>query len=169
MTESDLFNIIHSLASKSSFGFDSVSTKNLKLIYPFIVAVLLKIINKSFVSSVFLDFLKIARVIVVHKGGDVDQIVNFRPISILCSLSKGSERAMFNRMLSFYTKHDILSNSQFGFRSNHNSELTILYALDFILKSLDAKIPVILSLIYISIFQRHLILLTIRFCSKNYS
>ena len=46
-------------------------------------------------------------------------------------------------MLSFINKHDILSNSQFGFRSNHNTELAILHALDFILKSLDAKIPVI--------------------------
>ena len=49
---------------------------------------------------------------------------------------------MFNRMLSFINKHDILSNSQFGFRSNHNTELAILQAFDFILKSLDAKIPV---------------------------
>ena len=45
-------------------------------------------------------------------------------------------------MLSFINKHDILSNSQFGFRSNHNTKLAILHALDFILKSLDAKIPV---------------------------
>ena len=50
---------------------------------------------------------------------------------------------MFNRMLSFISKREILSYSQFGFRSNHNTELAILHALDFILKSLDAKIPVI--------------------------
>ena len=41
VTESELFNIIHSLASKSSSGFDGASTKNLKLIYPCIAAVLL--------------------------------------------------------------------------------------------------------------------------------
>ena len=46
-------------------------------------------------------------------------------------------------MLSFINKYDILSNSLFGFRLNHNTELAILHALDFILKSLDAKISVI--------------------------
>ena len=53
-------------------------------------------------------------------------------------------------MLSFINKHDILSNSQFGFRSNHNTELAILHVLDFILKSLDVKIPVISLYIDIS-------------------
>ena len=57
---------------------------------------------------------------------------------------------MFNKMLSFINKHDILSNSQFAFRSNHSTELAILLALDFILKSLDAKIPVISLYIDIS-------------------
>ena len=57
---------------------------------------------------------------------------------------------MFNRMLSFINKHDILHNSQFGFRSNHNTKLTILHVLYFILKSLYAKIPVISVYIDIS-------------------
>ena len=103
MTESEFFNIIYSLASKSSSGFDGVSTKNLKLIYPYVAAILLKFINKSFESGIFPDFLKIVRVIALHKGGDVDQLVNCRPISLFCSLSKVFERAMFNRMLSFNT------------------------------------------------------------------
>ena len=60
VTESELFNIIHSLASKSSSGFDDVSIKNLKLIYPYIAAVLLQIIIKSVESCVFPEFLKIA-------------------------------------------------------------------------------------------------------------
>ena len=56
MTESELFNIIHLLVSKSSSGFDGVHKKKLKLIYPYIVAVLLKVINKSFESVIFSDF-----------------------------------------------------------------------------------------------------------------
>ena len=53
-------------------------------------------------------------------------------------------------MFSFINKHDIFFNSQFGFHSNHNNELKILHALDFILKSLDVKIPVICLYIDIS-------------------
>ena len=50
----------------------------------------------------------------------------------------------------FLLIHDILFNSQLDFRSNHNSELAILHALDFTLKLLDAKIPVISLYINIS-------------------
>ena len=98
MTESEFFIIIHSLASKPSSCFYGVSTKNLKLIglYPYIAAVLLKIINKSFESGIFPNILKIARVIALYLGGDVDQQVNFRPISLLCFLSKVFECAMFD-------------------------------------------------------------------------
>ena len=101
VTENELFNIIHPLASKSYSGFDGVSTKNLKLIYPYIAAVLLKIINKSFESGIFSDVLNITRVVALHKDGGVDQLVNFKPISLLYSLSKVFKRAMFNRMLAF--------------------------------------------------------------------
>ena len=73
---------------------------------------------------------------------------------------------MFNRMLSFINNHDILSNSQFVFCTNHNTELAILHALDFILKLLDVKIPV--TSLYIDI-QKHLIHLATRFCLTNYS
>ena len=83
VTKSELFKIIHSLASKSSSGFDGVSIKNLKLIYPYIAAVLIKIIIKSLENGIFPDFLKIAHAIALYKGGDVDQLVNFKPISLL--------------------------------------------------------------------------------------
>ena len=53
-------------------------------------------------------------------------------------------------MLSFINKHDSVFNSQFGFRSNHKTKFATLHALDFILKSLDVKIPVICLYIDIS-------------------
>lgn len=143
VTESELFNIVSSLASKSSSGFDGLSVKILKLIFPFIASVLLKIVNKSFASGVFPNIFKIARVIPLHKGGDPSSLINFRPISLLSSLSKVLERAMFNKMLSFIDKFHILSDSQFGFRKNHSTELAILHALNFITHSLDSKLPVI--------------------------
>ncbi len=143
LTLTELSNIVSSLANKSSSGFDGLSTKNLKLIFPYIASALLKIINKSFISGVFPDILKIARVIPLHKGGDIGNLINFRPISLLSSVSKVFERAMFNKMLSFINKYHILSDSQFGFRKNHNTELAVLHALNYITKSLDNNTPVL--------------------------
>ena len=55
VTESELLNIILSLASKSLYSYDGVSTKNHKLIYPYIATVLLKISNKSFESGIYIS------------------------------------------------------------------------------------------------------------------
>ena len=58
MTEGELFNIVQSLVSKLSPGFDGVSTKNFKLIYPHIAPVLIKIINNLLKVVYFPTFQK---------------------------------------------------------------------------------------------------------------
>ena len=116
VTFNELYDIVSSLARKLSSDFDGLSTKDLKLIFPYIAFTLLKIINKSFTNGVFPSILKIAGVIPLHKGDDIDKLINFRPISQLSSVSKVLERAKFNKMLSFINKYHILSKSQFGFR-----------------------------------------------------
>ena len=142
VTKNEFYSIVSSLASKSSSGFDGSSVKYLKFIFPFISTVLLKIVNKSFTSGIFPDFLKIAR-ISLHKGGDPSDLINFRIISLLSSISKVFERAMFNKMLSFIDKYHILSDCQFWFRKNHNTAMAILHALNFIVKLFNGKTPVI--------------------------
>ena len=143
VTFNELYDIVSSLARKLSSDFDGLSTKDLKLIFPYIAFTLLKIINKSFTNGIFPSILKIAGVIPLHKGDDIDKLINFRPISQLSSVSKVLERAKFNKMLSFINKYHILSNSQFGFRKNHNTKLAVLHALDYIIKSLDNITPVL--------------------------
>ena len=139
----ELMNVVNSLPNKTSSGFDGLSTKNLKLIFPYIPCVLLQIINKSFMSGVFPDILKIARVLPLHKGGSLDKIINFRPISILSSISKIFEHLMFNKMYSFIKKYQILGNSQFGFRNGHNTELAVMHTIKSITNALDKDVPVI--------------------------
>ena len=136
-------NVVKSLPNKTSRGFDGLSTKNLKLIFPYISCVLSKIINKYFMSGVFPDILKIARVLPLHKGGSLDKVINFRPISILSSISKIFERLMFNKMYSFIEKYQIFDNSQFGFRKGHNTELAIMRTIKYITDALDMDVPVI--------------------------
>ena len=51
--------------------------------------------------------LKVVRVAPVFKGGAHDKLVNYRPISILPSLSKIVERLMCNRLLSFNNKYNL--------------------------------------------------------------
>ena len=101
----------------------------------------MQIINKSFSLGIFPDVLKIARVVPIFKGGFTSELINYRPISILPSLSKIFERLMYNRMLSYINKFNILSNDQFGFRKNRNTELAVIHALMPVISSLNEGLP----------------------------
>ena len=86
-------------------------------------------INLSIISGVFPDQLKIARVIPLFKSGDKSIFTNYRPVSVLPAFSKILEKVIYNRLLDYLNKHEILSDNQFGFRKHHSTEyaLTLLY------------------------------------------
>ena len=108
--------VVNSLESKTSAGYDFISMQLIKSIIPFIVQPLSELINESFVTGSFPNKLKIVRVCPVFKGGDAAYFSNYRPISILPSFSKIYERLVYNRLMDFIDKHDLLHHNQFGFR-----------------------------------------------------
>ena len=60
--------------------------------------------------------LKTAKVTPLHKGGKLDDVSNYRPISVLPALSKIYERVMYDRLDAFLMRSNILTQYQFGFR-----------------------------------------------------
>ena len=77
-------------------GYDGISSKILQTLGYVISPILSNIFNKSMQLGIFPDKLKIAKVIPIHKGGKTDVINNYRPISILSSLSKIYEKITNN-------------------------------------------------------------------------
>jgi len=72
--------------------------------------------NKFFEDGIVPTGVKIVKVIPVFKADDKKIVSNYRPISILPVLSKVIESLVYNRLIEFFTKHNILSSSQYGFR-----------------------------------------------------
>ena len=68
---------------KISLGYDGISTKILKLCGSQISKPLAFIIDKSIKTGVFPECLKYADIIPLHKRGDISDIANYRPISVL--------------------------------------------------------------------------------------
>ena len=91
-------NIIKSLKSKNSSGYDGISTKLIKICSAFSSSPLVHICNKSLSSGIFPDPLKYAIVKPLFKEGDKSKISNYRPISILSSFSKILEGVMYNQL-----------------------------------------------------------------------
>ena len=69
--------------------------------------------------------MKIAKVTPVFKSNDNQTFSNYRPISILPSISKVLEKIIYNRLLEFITHNDIFSPHQYGFRPNRSTYMAI--------------------------------------------
>ena len=62
----------------------------------------------------------------VYKDDDESCASNYRPISLLSIFNRIFEKLMYQRLSKFIIKHNILINSQYGFRSGHNTQHAIL-------------------------------------------
>jgi hypothetical protein len=66
----EIKNIIKTLKTKNSYGYDGLSTKLLKISSPFIASPLTHICNKSLPSGIFPDHLKYSEIKPLLKKGD---------------------------------------------------------------------------------------------------
>ena len=83
--------------------------------------------------------MKIAKVVPLFKSGEKNVFTNYRPISLLPQLSNILEK-LYNEIIdTFLNKHDILSSSQYSFRSNMSTSQALLELVEEITSSLDNK------------------------------
>jgi len=134
---------IDSLKPKSSKGFDKVSNKLLKYVKNELANPLTKLINQMLNDSKFPSLLKIAKINPIHKKDDVHNFGNYRPISVLSSVSKVFERIIYNQIYEHFQSKKLFYKSQHGFRSSHSTESAMLELLDKIINDMDEnKCPI---------------------------
>ena len=89
VTEQEVLTALNSLDLHKSTGPDELSTKLLKMIAILIAKPLAKLFNKSLQASKFPDMWKEAIISPIFKRkGSASDPQNYRPISLLCCLSK---------------------------------------------------------------------------------
>ena len=139
----DVIKIGMKLKTKTSTGYDNMSTSLLKKILPLIIHPLTLAINQSLCTGVFPDHLKIAKVIPLYKKDDSHILDNYRPISLLPCMSKLFEKVAFLQLYEYFNSNHLLYKSQYGFRSLYSTELACAEMTDRIHKHLDeSKIPI---------------------------
>ena len=136
-TTSELESICDMFASKKAPGYDSIPMHVIKYSFHLISAPLADIINLSLLKGIFPDKLKIAKIIPIFKAEDPNFFVNYRPISLLSNFSKFFEKVMYNRLVEFAEKHDILYRCQFGFRKNHSTSHALIHLVNKIASAID--------------------------------
>ena len=123
--------------SCNSSDNDEISNRLLKSIICEISKPLTTIKNQSFETGIFPDALKVSKVKQLFKKGDNCCLNNYRPISLLPTISKIFERVMYTQLYSFFNVNNLLSEQQYGFRSQHSPELACVKLVDYILKEFD--------------------------------
>jgi hypothetical protein len=125
VTSTEVISSIGSLKMSGSSGWDELKSEIIKYVADVIAAPLSYIINLSFATGTFPDELKIAKVCPIFKSDKRSLFTNYRPISILSTISKFFEKLMYNRIYDFLDKNYLLFAHQFGFRSKFSTELAL--------------------------------------------
>ena len=112
--------------------------KILKLISDIVSPILSIIIGKSLRDGVFPASFKKARVVPLHKGGCTSDVGNYRPVSVLPMMSKIFERVVFNQLIDFLDKYNLLNPSQYGFRAGKSTSLAVMDHLQYVYENLDS-------------------------------
>ena len=123
--------------TKSSPGEDHLEPFFIKLAAPIIAAPLAHIFNLSISKGIFPTVWKTAFVTPLFKGGDREDINNYRPISKLSCLAKIMETLVNNQLKPFLSNFSVLSPQQSGFRPNHSTISAVTLVRNHIVTALD--------------------------------
>ena len=124
-------SILSAKPSKSR-DVEGLDINILKIACPFICESLTYLYNLCIDKQFFPSKFKQAKVIPIHKSGDTTNPSNYRPISILSTLSKPLEKHIQKSLYSYLEKNDLLHEDQSGFRKHHSCHTALTQLVDHI-------------------------------------
>ena len=130
-------NSIVSNLKNNATGSDDISAVYLKMSLPSIANPLVYICNMSLSEGVFPTQLKMANVVPLYKCDDPMMFNHYRPVSLLCTLSKVFEKIMYNRLIKFLDKFSILYEYQFGFRRKRSTHMALISLIDKLTQAIE--------------------------------
>jgi hypothetical protein len=145
VTEKEVMEVINSLKGKSAPGYDLIPTKIIKENSNSLIIPIRYIINLSIHQGLFPDKLKIAKIIPIYKSGPKNELTNYRPISLLATLSKIIEKCVKLQLTEYLSKNDILAMNQFGFQKSKNTNDALFEVTKYIVESVKLKNKVIMT------------------------
>ena len=137
ITEDEVYLQIFQLNPNKAVGPENVSTKILRVLATIISPYLSDTFNKCYETGIFPNSLKIAKVIPVHKAKQKDIASNYTPISLLSPISKVFEKFLHIRLERFFSKNNVITKQQFGFRCGYSTEMAITDLYNRVVKNRD--------------------------------
>ena len=133
----EVLKIISRLKSTKSCGLDIVDSFVIKLGKYELIPVITHIVNLSISQRTFPIFWKTAKIIPLHKKNEFTDPKNYRPVALLSVFSKILERAVFQQVMEYMEKNNLLHPSHHGFRKSHNTATALLEMTETWLEAFD--------------------------------
>lgn len=131
----ELLKVIQSMSNKKSSGKDGLSMEIIKKCSSELINPLLDVVNSSLRGGVFPDGAKLAIVKPLFKKDDPDLPQNYRPISLLPTISKIIEKIACNSLVDYLMNNEILFINQFGYQRKKSTKLALV---NFVSRCIDA-------------------------------
>ena len=138
LKEEHILDILKQLPSGKATGPDGLGNCILASTAVSIYKPLCKLFNYCLSKTCFPSCWKVANVTPVHKNDERKLCKNYRPISLLCNISKVFERAIYNILYNYYLiEHSLLNHKNAGFKRGDSTINQLLYISNKISSSLD--------------------------------
>ena len=137
ISEQDISEAIGMLSSSQAFNDDGITSFMLKCARTELLKLLYYIFNLSLNTACFPALWKNARVTPLFKGGSGELLGNYRPISVLSTVSKILKRCVHIQCYKYLTDNRLLSSAQSGFRKRHSTDTCLAGFLDDIYREVD--------------------------------
>ena len=142
----DTILIVKDLRETKACGADGIQLRFVKDALPVIAFYLTILNNTSIVTGSYPSVWKHGHIVPAFKSGDINDVSNYRPISLLPIISKILEKIVTKQLMQYLESNALISNTQHGFRNRLSTETALLKVTDEIYKNMDNGKITLLSL-----------------------
>jgi Reverse transcriptase (RNA-dependent DNA polymerase)/Endonuclease-reverse transcriptase len=133
-----IFDILRNLDPDKAVGPDGIGNLILSKCASSLCEPMYIIFRRSMESGVFPSMWKLSNVVPIFKQGDRQSPNNYRPVSLLCSMSKVFEKVVYNCLYDYCTVNKLLSVRNSGFKKGDGTINRLLYITENIHQALDS-------------------------------
>ena len=135
-------SLIQGLGNSSACGQDGLDAKTIKLVGDYLAPQINNIINSSITTKTFPVKWKLGKIIPILKSAQDSRLLpsSFRPISLLPTLSKLTERAVQKQVQLHFENQGLLHPNSHAYRRNKSTSTAVLQIMDNIFHATDKNL-----------------------------